>query len=149
MQIACLSAVQRRSALLGFTLIEVMIAVAIVGILAAIAYPSYQGQIRKSRRTDGTGTLVSLASQLEKFAYDNNGSYVGATVAATNSPEGYYTISMPTVTATTYEIRATPVAGKSQANDSECSAFILMSTGAKDVTGSCKSSTGNCVSRCW
>ena len=130
-------------------------AVAIAGIFAAIAYPSYQDQIRKSRRTDGIGPLSSLASQLEKYAYDNNGSYTDANLSASisgmlgTSPEGYYSISMPTLTATTYEARAAPITGKSQTSDSECATFILKSSGAKDVTGSCSSGSGNCVDRCW
>jgi type IV pilus assembly protein PilE len=142
-----------RRSLIGFTLIELLVAVAIVGILAAIAYPSYQQQIRKSRRTDATGALSTLATQLEKYAYDNNGSYLGASTALAamlgSSPEGYYALSMPTLAARSYEIRATPTTGLSQAGDAECLVFILGSTGVRDVTGSCSSATGNCVDRCW
>ncbi|NEV65012.1 type IV pilin protein [Thiorhodococcus minor] len=137
----------------GFTLIELLIVIAIVAILAAIAYPSYQEQIRKSRRTDATGSLARLATQLEKYAYDNNGSFSGATVedlmGSEDSPEGFYTVSMLTLTSDTYEIRAAPVAGTSQAGDSQCQTFILSSTGVRDVTGSCSSAVDDCVDRCW
>ncbi|MCP4091353.1 MAG: prepilin-type N-terminal cleavage/methylation domain-containing protein, partial [Gammaproteobacteria bacterium] len=52
----------------GFTLIELMIVVAIVGILAAIAYPSYQEQVRKSRRADANGALLGLANAMQRHA---------------------------------------------------------------------------------
>lgn len=68
----------------GFTLIEVMIVVAIVGILAAIAYPSYQEQVRKSRRADCAGELTLLANAMERF-FTLNGAYP-ATLAAANFP---------------------------------------------------------------
>ena len=51
----------------GFTLIELMIAVAIVGILAGIAYPSYQDSVRKSRRADAQGALLGFANAMERY----------------------------------------------------------------------------------
>ncbi len=59
---------------LGFTLIELMIVVAIVAILAAIAYPSYRDSIRKSRRVDAKSALTDIAQKQEAF-YARNGSY--------------------------------------------------------------------------
>jgi type IV pilus assembly protein PilE len=56
---------------LGFTLIELMITVAVVGILAAIAYPSYRDQIEKSRRTIAEGSLTEIASKLESYRFRN------------------------------------------------------------------------------
>ena len=61
----------------GFTLIELMITVAIVAILAAIAYPSYQSQVSSSRRSDAQGTLTSFALAMERF-YTANNTYLGA-----------------------------------------------------------------------
>ncbi len=65
----------------GFTLIELMIVVAIIGILAAIAYPSYQEQVQKSRRADCQGALTGLASAMERF-FTVNTTYAGAAVGA-------------------------------------------------------------------
>ena len=60
----------------GFTLIEVMMTVVIIGILAAIAYPAYQDQVRKGRRADAMAQLLTLAQAYERF-YTSNNTYAG------------------------------------------------------------------------
>lgn len=67
----------------GFTLIEVMIVVAIIGIIAAIAYPSYLEQVKSTRRGDAQGALMSFANAMERY-YTQNGEYLGA--AGNGSP---------------------------------------------------------------
>ncbi|MEW5248924.1 type IV pilin protein [Microbulbifer sp. 2201CG32-9] len=69
----------------GFTLIELMIAVAIVAILAAVAWPSYQAQVRATNRADAQGALLGLAQAMERH-FTQNGSYKGA--AAGNKDDG-------------------------------------------------------------
>jgi len=117
----------------GFTLVELMIVVAIIGILAGIAYPSYQESVKKSRRVDAQGTLVGLASVMERHFTENN-TYCGAAVtagtncpAATGTPsiysgtspidgtEVYYNLIVQAATATTFNLRATPTGA--QANN--------------------------------
>lgn len=76
----------------GFTLVELMVVVAVVGILAAIAFPSYDAYIKKSRRSDGTETLLAAAQSLEVYrgrtaTYTNDLADLGLD---SNSPEGYY-----------------------------------------------------------
>lgn len=61
----------------GFTLIELMVTVAIVAILAAIAYPSYRDQVNSSRRSDAQGALSSFALAMERY-YTSTNSYLGA-----------------------------------------------------------------------
>ncbi|KXS54006.1 MAG: type IV pilus assembly protein PilE [Marinobacter sp. T13-3] len=61
----------------GFTLIELMIVVAIIGIIAAIAYPSYQGYVESTRRGDAKGALMQFASAMERY-YTQNNTYIGA-----------------------------------------------------------------------
>lgn len=103
----------------GFTLIEVMIVVAIVAILASIALPAYNDQIKKSRRTDAQRELVSYAQQLERW-FSTNGTYLnGAGTAcgvAYGGASAHYGV-VGACTATTFTITATPVSGTSQAAD--------------------------------
>ena len=63
---------QRYPHQIGFTLIELMITVAIIGILSAIAYPSYESYVRKSRRVDAKNALLDLASRQERYFSVNN-----------------------------------------------------------------------------
>jgi len=92
----------------GFTLVELMIVVAIIGILASVAYPTYVQFVKKAQCSDGIDALLSLASRMEEF-YLNNDSYATATVADTSSPEGLYTIAITEKSAFTYTISAVPI----------------------------------------
>ncbi|MCP4995976.1 MAG: type IV pilin protein [Gammaproteobacteria bacterium] len=123
----------------GFTLIELMIVVAVIGILSAIAYPSYMDSVRKSRRTDGQSALLDAAQKMEVF-YARNATYT-TTEADLNpplsgvSPEGYYDINIQNAIAACpitacYRLRAT--AGSTGGQDQDrVSHFRLWSTGRK------------------
>lgn len=71
----------------GFTLIELMIVVAIVAILAAVAWPSYQNQIRSTNRADAQGALLGLAQAMERH-FTQNGTYNGAGADGADGTEG-------------------------------------------------------------
>jgi type IV pilus assembly protein PilE len=96
----------------GFTLIEVMVTVVIVGILAAIAYPSYAAFIQRSRIIDGTAKLSDFRVKMEQWFQDNrtylNGAKCGAAIPATN-PNDAFTVTCA-ATATTYQVTATGIA---------------------------------------
>jgi len=106
----------------GFTLIELMIAVAIVGILASIAYPSYTEFVKKANRADAQAALVSLASALELWKLNNNGVYKDSTTTPTaasifsdrvpiSGGTKTYKLEIDDITATSFMLNATSVSG--------------------------------------
>lgn len=97
----------------GFTLIELMITVAIIGILAAVAVPAYQDYVQRGKLQEATTTLSDLRVKMEQF-YQDNRTYAASTFCApTAGSTKYFTYACTVVPdATTYEITATGVAGK-------------------------------------
>lgn len=104
----------------GFSLIELLIVVVIVGIVSAIAVPNYQAYVREARRTDGTGALLTLANNQEKW-FLANGRYAGTLASVwssgTTSLEDFYDLAVTTGNTTLFLVRASAAAGKSQVND--------------------------------
>ncbi len=114
----------------GFTLIELMIVVAIIGILAGIGYPAYTSAVKKANRADGIDAMLATAGRMEEY-YMNNDTYAVANVTALmgtdQSSEGMYTLSFESApTAFFYRVIATP-----NGTDAECGALSLDSIGAK------------------
>jgi type IV pilus assembly protein PilE len=94
--------------ILGFTLIELMIVMVIVGILLAIAIPSFNNQVRKSRRSDAISKLEGAALLEERWRADHTAyAAANATVALPAAgTDAYYTFTVPTATGTAYTLRA-------------------------------------------
>lgn len=139
---------------LGFTLTELMIVVVVLGIIAAVALPSYRESVRKARRAEVRGLMMQNAQFMERIFTENNRydqKLSGAAVAlpVLQSPEkgdALYNISLtPAAGQTTYTIRADPVAGKSMDGDA-CGSFTVTNLGVK---GNVNLLTPMTSDRCW
>ena len=121
----------------GFTLIELMIVIAILALLAAIAWPQYTEFVRKSRRADVQADLSELSSVLER-EFTNTNSYLGASLPFTASPrqgkKSYDLTLVRNVAGSTFTLTSTPVGD--QTND-VCSTMTLSNTGAVTPAANC------------
>lgn len=131
----------------GFTLIELMIVVAIVAILGSIAFPAYTDYVRKARRADGMTAVLNAANTMERcgstFGRYDNANCLNLFNPAQDSPEGYYSVARAAApTASTYSFTAT-AQGKQASDASYCNAFTVNEAGTKTSMGS----EGN--DRCW
>ncbi|MFV0478306.1 MAG: type IV pilin protein [Parahaliea sp.] len=118
----------------GFTLIELMIVIVIIGILVTVALPVYENSVRKAKRAEAKAALIGFSQAMERH-YGDNYSYVGAATSSTlpaaplervfsarvpvdgDSASPTYNLSIQAATDTIYTLRATPVAGTTQADD--------------------------------
>ena len=133
-----------RGNLLGFTLVELMIVIAIVGILGAISMSFYGNYVTDANRTDGRTALTQTAASLEKCkalysAYNSANCNVAFPVT---SDEALYTVTATVISGATFTLTATPAVGGYQAGDTDCTTLTLTSTGIE-------SGTGADVTECW
>jgi type IV pilus assembly protein PilE len=142
----------------GYTLTEMMVVVAIIGILAAIAYPSYTQHLATSRRADAQGALLGLAGAMERF-YTVHSTYEGAATAEkkpaselrysdtvpVSGGTATYELAIEDATANSFTVWATPV--DVQAKD-PCGTLTLTSAGVRGITDKPADSTMT-KSDCW
>ncbi|RPA63884.1 prepilin-type N-terminal cleavage/methylation domain-containing protein [Shewanella frigidimarina] len=123
----------------GFTLIEVMITVVIIGILAAIAYPSYTSFITKSGRSEGVAAVMRVSNLQEQYYMDNrvfaeDMTKLGMSSEPFLTESGYY--SVDSVGTTTYTITAT-AKGRQATLDTTCATITLTAAGVKGPSKEC------------
>lgn len=136
-------------AISGFTLIELMITVAIVAILAAVALPSYQAYVMRTQRAAAAACLTEMAQFMERV-YTTNLRYDQNNAAATALPAAQcradivtrYTLALAAVDQRSFSIAATPQ-GVQAAGDSACATLSIDQSGAKTVSGT------DTVAHCW
>lgn len=134
----------------GFTLVELMIVVVILGIIVAVAFPAYLDNIQQSRRGDATATLMETAHLLERCytetnSYEKDSSGDACVDFPVESDEGYYDIDSDSLDPSTYTLSATPASGSPQADDDECAKFILEHTGERIA----ENTNGEDSEHCW
>ena len=145
------SRAKNASSQLGFSLIELMVVVAIVAIISAFAYPSYQRYVIKAKRTVAQSALLQVADRQQQFFMDNkrfaadlNNLGFGANPYVLNDDgmstvagdaQAVYSLSLSNVTATTWTATAAPLHGQ-LSRDTYCGSLSLTQAGAKGKTGS-------------
>jgi type IV pilus assembly protein PilE len=132
----------------GVTLLELLIVVMIIGILSAIAIPSYRNYILRANRTDAKTAVLQTAAQLERcytgstpFAYNSTTCDVSFPAASFNTPQNTYRLTV-TRNAQTYTIAAVPQ-GR-QVDDTRCANFGMTETGLQSVTGTASATPAEC-----
>ncbi|WP_037459224.1 type IV pilin protein [Shewanella sp. HN-41] len=128
----------KNNSLQGFTLIEVMIAVVIVGILAAIAYPSYIDYVIKSGRSEGVAAVMNVANLQEQYYLDNRAYATDMTKLGLANPfvteHGYYSVA--SAGTSSFTITAT-AKGNQASRDSTCATITMTSAGVKGPSAEC------------
>ncbi len=137
----------------GFTLLELMIVVVVIGILAAIAYPSYQQYVNKGRRSDAKAALLDIQLEEEKWRANNTTytatlSNLGFSTKTINSltayfsPDEYYTLTVTGASGTAYTATATYTGV--QTGDTDCKTLSINQDGTKTSTNSSNVASSDC-----
>ena len=137
----------------GFTLIELMIVVAVIGILAAIAYPSYAQYVERARRKDATAVMLEAAQFVERY-FTERRTYVGVDAAlpatlskAPREGTAIYDVNITNITATTYVLSAIPIAAYTP---SKCGSLSVNQQGVRGISNPALASAaeiGDCFNR--
>jgi type IV pilus assembly protein PilE len=129
-----------RRRMLGITLLELMVVVMVIGVLGAIAIPSYRQYVMRAQRTEAKNALLQLQANQERFylanrTYSNDPTLLG--FAGSQTERGTYTIAVAGANAATYTATATPRAGAviDMTADAQCTSFSITAQGVRTATG--------------
>jgi type IV pilus assembly protein PilE len=130
----------------GFTLIELMLVVAVASVLALVAYPSFMDSVRKGRRADAVAALAQVQQSQERWRA-NHASYADNAKLTPDLPDGLgidastssglYALNIDAANASGYTASATAVAGKSQSHDTKCTVMRVRLNRANIQYGGC------------
>lgn len=141
-----------RGLVCGFTLVELMVAVAVIAILMAIAVPSYQQHVLRSRRADATSALGTIQQAQERYRANQQSyatSLASLGIASSLSPQGHYTLAITAASATGYTLTATARAESPQARDTDCGRFQLQMSTGNSIYTAVKSDLTTANNACW
>lgn len=139
----------------GFTLFEMLVAMVVAAILAAIALPAYQDHVRRGRRADAMAALTAVQQAQERYRANVAGYTTDLSDlqgVSANSPDGHYTIAISAAAAAGYTITATAKGSSPQYSDTACRVLTLRMAGgniayqSSDASGQVDSANAN---RCW
>jgi type IV pilus assembly protein PilE len=130
----------------GFSLIELMIVVAIIAIIATFAFPSYRQHVIRSHRTDATSALLRVAADQEKFYIQNNRYASYDELGSPTTENGWYTLAVAEADAATFTATATVTSGGGQEDDPHCKEFSINAEGQKLATDP---ADGDSTDQCW
>lgn len=147
---------QQRRGHRGFSLIEVMTVVAVIGILTALALPSFQEYVRRGHRAEARAGLLQAAQWMERVA-TANGVYPAAIVkngtdatplplSLTTVPGRRYTVALKTSTDSAYTLTASPLGAQS---DDKCGTFTLDQSSVRGITLAASAGSADLVADCW
>ena len=143
----------------GFTLVELMVVLVIVGILAAVAYPTYTSHLQRSRRADATALLTAVVQAQERYRSNRSVYASGEGALATLGVDqakitNHYTVALSRLASATdfasgYVLTASPVPGSPQARDSRCNNLTVTLDNATLTYSSTNAAGANTSSSCW
>lgn len=140
----------------GFTLIEIIIGIGIIGVFISITYPSYQHYLTRSRRVDGQSALLDLTTRMEQFYAENN-TYASARIGSGSqydilgssiSPEKWYTLSIINATETSYLLQAMPRGAQARL-DTQCQSLVVNHLGDKEISNGPAGKPTSTALLCW